>query len=62
MTYPHSCKTATGAAIALDADLAIQPAIDAIDLAQGMFQPNPMRLFSLATILAHDAHWESAIV
>jgi len=26
-----------------------------------MFQPNQMRLFSLATILAHDSHWESAI-
>jgi hypothetical protein len=39
----------------------VQPAIDAIDLAQGMFQPNRMRLFSLATILAHDAQWESAI-
>jgi len=39
----------------------IQPAIDALDLHQGMFQPNRMRLFSLATILAHDAQWESAI-
>jgi hypothetical protein len=39
----------------------MQPAIDAIDLQQGMFQPNPMRLFSLATILAHDAQWETAI-
>lgn len=39
----------------------IQPAIDAMDLHQGMFQPNPMRLFSLATILAHDAQWETAI-
>jgi hypothetical protein len=39
----------------------IQPAIDAQDLAQGMFQPNRMRLFSLATILAQDAQWESAI-
>jgi hypothetical protein len=38
-----------------------QPAIDAMDLAQGMFQPNRMRLFSLATILAHDAQWEGAI-
>jgi hypothetical protein len=39
----------------------VQPAIDAMDLEQGMFQPNRMRLFSLATILAHDAQWESAI-
>lgn len=39
----------------------VQPAVDAMDLAQGMFQPNRMRLFSLATILAHDAQWESAI-
>ena len=39
----------------------VQPAIDAMDLHQGMFQPNRMRLFSLATILAHDAQWESAI-
>jgi len=39
----------------------VQPAVDALDLAQGMFQPNQMRLFSLATILAHDAQWESAI-
>ena len=39
----------------------VQPAVDAMDLAQGMFQPNQMRLFSLATILAHDSHWESAI-
>jgi hypothetical protein len=39
----------------------VQPAIDAMDLQQGMFQPNRMRLFSLATILAHDAQWESAI-
>jgi len=39
----------------------VQPAIDAMDLAQGMFQPNRMRLFSLAAILAHDAQWESAI-
>jgi hypothetical protein len=39
----------------------IQPAVDAQDLAQGMFQPNRMRLMSLATILAHDAQWESAI-
>ena len=39
----------------------LQPAIDAMDLQQGMFQPNRMRLFSLATILANDAHWESAI-
>lgn len=39
----------------------VQPAIDAIDLQQGMFQPNRMRLISLATILAHDAQWESAI-
>jgi hypothetical protein len=39
----------------------VQPTIDALDLAQGMFQPNQMRLFSLATILAHDAQWESAI-
>jgi hypothetical protein len=39
----------------------VQPAIDALDLAQGMFQPNRMRLFSLATILAHDAQYESAI-
>jgi len=39
----------------------VQPAVDAIDLEQGMFQPNRMRLFSLATILAHDAQWESAI-
>ena len=39
----------------------VQPAVDAIDLQQGMFQPNRMRLFSLATILAHDAQWESAI-
>jgi hypothetical protein len=39
----------------------VRPAIDALDLEQGMFQPNPMRLFSLATILAHDAQWESAI-
>src|SRR5204862_7853200 len=31
----------------------VQPAVDAMDLAQGMFQPNQMRLFSLATILAH---------
>jgi len=39
----------------------VQPSIDALDLEQGMFQPNRMRLFSLATILAHDAQWESAI-
>ncbi len=39
----------------------VQPTVDAVDLAQGMFQPNRMRLFSLATILAHDAQWESAI-
>ncbi|MCU1334631.1 MAG: hypothetical protein JWO19_212 [Bryobacterales bacterium] len=39
----------------------VQPAIDAMDLAQGMFQPNQMRLFSLATILANDEQWESAI-
>jgi len=39
----------------------IKPAIDAQDLEQGMFQPNRMRLLSLATILAHDAQWESAI-
>jgi hypothetical protein len=39
----------------------VQPAIDALDLAQGMFQPNRMRLLSLATILVHDAQWESAI-
>jgi len=39
----------------------VQPAVDALDLAQGMFQPNQMRLFSLATILANDSHWESAI-
>ena len=39
----------------------VQPAVDAMDLQQGMFQPNRMRLFSLATILAHDAQWESAI-
>ena len=39
----------------------VQPAIDALDLEQGMFRPNSMRLFSLATILAHDAQWESAI-
>jgi len=39
----------------------VQPAVDAIDLEQGMFRPNRMRLFSLATILAHDAQWESAI-
>lgn len=39
----------------------VQPAIDAMDLAQGMFQPNLMRLFSLATILAHDSQWDSAI-
>ena len=39
----------------------MQPAIDAMDLHQGMFQPNGMRLFSLATILAHDSQWESAI-
>jgi hypothetical protein len=39
----------------------VQPAIDALDLAQGMFQPNRMRLLSLATILAHDAQWETAI-
>jgi hypothetical protein len=39
----------------------MQPAIDAMDFEQGMFQPNGMRLFSLATILAHDAQWESAI-
>jgi hypothetical protein len=38
-----------------------QSAIDAMDLAQGMFQPNRMRLLSLATILAHDAQWGSAI-
>ena len=34
---------------------------DAMDLAQGMFQPNHMRLFSLAYILANDAQWENAI-
>jgi hypothetical protein len=39
----------------------VQPAVDALDLELGMFQPNRMRLFSLATILAHDAQWESAI-
>jgi hypothetical protein len=39
----------------------LQPAIDAMDLAQGMFQPNQMRLFSLAYILANDAQWENAI-
>ena len=39
----------------------VQPAVDAIDLEQGMFQPNRMRLFSLATILDHGAQWESAI-
>jgi hypothetical protein len=39
----------------------VQPAIDAMDLVQGMFQPNRMRLLSLATILAHDSQWESAI-
>jgi len=39
----------------------VQPGVDALDLEQGMFQPNRMRLFSLATILAHDAQWESAI-
>ena len=39
----------------------MQPTIDAVDLQQGMFQPNHMRLFSLATILAHDAQWEIAI-
>jgi hypothetical protein len=39
----------------------VQPAIDAIDLAQGMFYPNHMRLISLATILAHDRQWEEAI-
>ena len=39
----------------------VQPAIDATDLEQGMFQPNRMRLISLATILVHDAQWESAI-
>lgn len=39
----------------------LQPAIDAMDLAQGMFQPNQMRLFSLAFILANDAQWENAI-
>ena len=39
----------------------VQPAIDAMDLAHGPFQPNGMRLFSLATILAHDSQWESAI-
>ena len=39
----------------------MQPTIDAIDLQQGMFQPNQMRLISLATILAHDAQWEAAI-
>jgi len=39
----------------------VRPAVDAMDLAQGMFQPNQMRLFSLATILANDSHWESAI-
>ena len=39
----------------------VQPAIDAMDLAQGMFHPNRMRLISLATILAHDAQWERAI-
>ena len=39
----------------------VQPSIDALDLQQGMFQPNQMRLFSLATILANDAQWESAI-
>ncbi len=39
----------------------VQPTIDAIDLQQGMFQPNQMRLLSLATILAHDAQWEAAI-
>lgn len=38
-----------------------QPMIDAIDLQQGMFQPNRMRLITLATILAHDAQWEAAI-
>ena len=35
--------------------------LDAQDLEQGMFQPNRMRLLSLATILAHDAQWGSAI-
>ena len=39
----------------------VQPAIDAMDLAQGMFHPNRMRLISLTTILAHDAQWERAI-
>jgi hypothetical protein len=39
----------------------LQPAIDAMDLSQGMFQPNQMRLFSLAYILANDAQWENAI-
>ena len=39
----------------------LQPAIDAMDLARGMFQPNQMRLFSLAYILANDAQWENAI-
>ena len=39
----------------------LQPAIDAMDLAQGMFQPNQMRLFSLAYILANDTQWENAI-
>lgn len=39
----------------------LKPAIDAQDLEQGMFQPNRMRLLSLATILANDAHWEGAI-
>jgi hypothetical protein len=32
-----------------------------MDLAQGMFHPNQMRLISLATILAHDVQWERAI-
>jgi hypothetical protein len=39
----------------------VRPAVDAVDLEQGMFQPNRILLFTLATILAHDAQWESAI-
>jgi hypothetical protein len=39
----------------------VRPAVDAVDLEQGMFQPNRILLFSLAMILAQDAHWESAI-
>ena len=39
----------------------VRPSVDPLDLELGMFQPNQMRLFSLATILAHDVQWERAI-